>query len=94
MESEAQRGRSSSSSTFVVSLSFAGVHRGLAGPFVSEDAAADWIDELLDGEPGWSWALEPVVAPSTLPSASARRAAKARRRRHLHVVRDEDDGDG
>jgi hypothetical protein len=92
MESEAQRDLSSSSSTYVVSLSFAGVHRGLAGPFVSEGAAVDWVDELLDGEAGWSWELEPVVAPSTLPSASARRAAKARRRRHLHVVRDDAGG--
>jgi hypothetical protein len=64
----------------------------LAGPFASEDEAAAWVDELLDGEAGWSWELEPVVAPATLPSAAARRAAKEgqRGRRHLRVVRDDE----
>ena len=82
--------RSTSPVTFVVALALGGVHRGLAGPFASEDEAVAWVDELLDGEPGWSWELEPVVAPSTLPTAAVRRAAKQRQvaRRHLRVVRD------
>jgi hypothetical protein len=86
--------RTTASVTFVVALAFGGVHRGLAGPFDREDAALAWIDDLLDGEPGWSWELEPVVSPASLPPASARRAAQERRRarRHLRVVRDEDAG--
>ena len=79
-----------SSLSYVVALAFGGVHRGLAGPFADEDEAVAWVDDLLDGEPGWSWELEPVVAPGTLPSAEARRAAKARQRRHLRVVGAED----
>jgi hypothetical protein len=82
--------RSTSTLTFVVALAFGGVHRGLAGPFSSEDEAEAWVDDLLDGEPGWSWELEPVVAPTTLPSAATRREAKdhQRARRHLRVVRE------
>ena len=87
MPSDAERMPSSLS--YVVALAFGGVHRGLAGPFAGEEEAVAWVDDLLDGEPGWSWELEPVVAPSTLPSAESRRAAKARQRRHLSVVRDE-----
>ena len=82
--------RSTSTLTFVVALAFGGVHRGLAGPFATEDEAEAWVDDLLDGEQGWSWELEPVVAPGTLPSAASRREAQARQRarRHLRVVRD------
>jgi hypothetical protein len=80
--------------TYVVSLAFGGVHRGLAGPFPSESEAEAWVDDLLDGEAGWSWELEPVVAPDTLPSAASRRVAKERQqgRRHLRVVRDGEAG--
>lgn len=84
--------RTPSSVSYVVALALGGVHRGLAGPFASEDDAIEWVDELLDGEPGWTWELEPVVAPATLPSAATRRAAKERQRarRHLRVVRDDE----
>ena len=73
-----------SAPSFVVALLFAGVQQGLAGPFASEAAAEDWVVALLEGEAGWSWVVHPVVAPSALPLAWERRAA---RRRLLSAVR-------
>lgn len=73
-----------SAPSFVVALSFAGVHRGMAGPFETESAAAEWAVALVEGEADWSWVVNPVVPPSALPLAWERRAA---RRRLLFVVR-------
>ncbi len=78
-------GRSAPPATFVVVLTFESVYRGMVGPLPSEAAARSWAVEHLDGRPGWSWTIEPVVAPTALPAAE--RLARRAPARHLALVR-------
>ena len=49
-----------------------GDYRGLAGPLPTQDDAQRWADEVVGDEPGWTWAVEPVVHPDALPTAAER----------------------
>jgi hypothetical protein len=73
--------------SFVVALALHGLRRGMAGPFATEEGASDWAVELIGDDAGWTFAVEPVAPPESLPLASERAAVRSRARRHLSVVR-------
>ena len=58
--------------SFVVLLYFDGVYRGMAGPLPTEEAAGEWAHEVIAGEAGWTWAVEPLVHPGALPTGRER----------------------